>query len=120
MTTYTVDAPPPGTWLRFADHFPHALTPEYTRLYRATFEPAQAAVFERYGVPFAGLATAIIDGHLYLSPKSLIGRSGARLPPRPVLWLADAPAPGDAPSSRPGASGAARPCLARRGACLAP
>ena len=43
MTTYTVDAPPPGTWLRFADHFPHALTPEYTRLYRATFEPAQAA-----------------------------------------------------------------------------
>jgi pyruvate,water dikinase len=88
MTTYTVDAPPPGTWLRFADHFPHALTPEYTRLYRATFEPAQAAVFERYGVPFAGLATAIIDGHLYLSPKSLIGRSGARLPPRPVLWLA--------------------------------
>ena len=69
MTTYTVDAPPPGTWIRFSDHFPHTLTPEYTRLYRTTFEPAQAAVYERYGVPFAGLATVIIDGHLYLGPE---------------------------------------------------
>src|ERR671910_222543 len=88
MTTYTVDAPPPGTWVSFADHFPHALTPEYTRLYHTTFEPAQASVYERYGLPFHGTATAIIDGHLYLGPKSLVGRAGARLPPRPVLWLA--------------------------------
>ncbi len=87
MTTYTVDAPPPGTWIRFSDHFPHTLTPEYTRLYRTTFEPAQAAVYERYGVPFRGLATVIIDGHLYLGPEPLVGRAGALVPPRPVLWL---------------------------------
>lgn len=84
----TAEHPPPGTWMRFADHFPHSLTPEYRRLYTSTFEPAQAAMYERYGVPFRGLAVAVIDGHLYLGPVPLIGGMGATAPPRPLLWLA--------------------------------
>lgn len=86
--SHSVDAPPPGTWILFADHFPRTLTPEYTHLYISTFGPAQAATYERYGIPFRGLATAILDGHLYLGPVPLVGGPGAVAPPKPLLWLA--------------------------------
>ena len=39
MTTPTLlmfDPPGPGGWMRLADHFPNALTPEYQRLYSET------------------------------------------------------------------------------------
>ena len=84
----SVAAPPPGTWILFADHFPRALTPTYTDLYRSTFEGAQADMYERYGIPFGGLATAVIDGHLYIGPQPLVGRPGSVTPPKPILWLA--------------------------------
>lgn len=85
---YSVTSPPPGTWILFADHFPRALTPEYTRLYRSTFEEAQSSMYERYGIPFRGLATTVLDGHLYLGPVPLVGGPGAVAPPKPLLWLA--------------------------------
>ncbi len=85
---YTADRPPPGIWIRFADHFPHSLTPEYQRLYTSTFESAQQAMYERYGVPFKGIAVAIIEGHIYIGPVPLVGGMGATAPPKPLLWLA--------------------------------
>ena len=88
IDSYSLEAPPPGSWTLFADHFPRALTPEYVRLYTATFGPAQAATYERYGMPLRGLVPALIGGHLYLGPVPLVGGPGALTPPKPVLWLA--------------------------------
>ena len=79
---------PPGSWQQFADHFPRPITPEYERLFRATFEPAQAEVYERYGIPFRGLRVAVIGGYVYLAPEPLVGDPAATLPPKPVLWVA--------------------------------
>lgn len=86
--SHSVANPPPGTWIRFADHFPRALTPPYTHLYTSTFEGAQSSMYERYGIPFGGLGVAILDGHLYIGPRPLVGGPGAVAPPKPILWLA--------------------------------
>ncbi len=49
-TLLTFDPPGPGGWMRLADHFPNALTPEYQRLYSETCPAGMGSYMARYGV----------------------------------------------------------------------
>jgi rifampicin phosphotransferase len=80
--------PGPGGWLRLADHFPGALTPEYQRLYAETCPPGMAAYMSRYGVLARSLDVAFVQGHLYITPVPLAGaRELRRTPPAAAVWL---------------------------------
>jgi pyruvate,water dikinase len=82
------DPPGPGGWLRLADHFPNALTPEYQRLYAETCPPGMAAYMARYGVVARTLDLAFVHGHLYISPVPIAGpRELRRPPPTAAVWL---------------------------------
>jgi rifampicin phosphotransferase len=79
--------PGPGTWLRFRDHFPTPVTPEYAAVFTDTLPAANATLAERYGIPLRTIAAATVNGFVYLSPVPLVA-AGRGSPPAPVLWLA--------------------------------
>lgn len=80
--------PGPGSWMRLADHFPGALTPEYQALYTETAGPGMADYMRRYGVLANGLDIAYVHGHLYIAPIPLAGpREMRRTPPAAAVWL---------------------------------
>lgn len=84
----TFQAPGPGGWMRLADHFPAALTPEYQRLYADTCPPGMAAYMARYGVLAKTLDIEFVHGHLYITPVPLAGpREIKRTPPSAAVWL---------------------------------
>lgn len=82
------EQPGPGGWMRLADHFPRALTPEYQRLYAETCPAGMGAYMARYGVLARTLDVAFVHGHLYITPVPLAGgREMRRPPPAPAIWL---------------------------------
>jgi rifampicin phosphotransferase len=84
----TFVAPGPGGWIRLADHFPGAVTPEYQRLYAETAAAGMAAYMARYGVLAKGIDVAFVHGHLYIAPIPLAGpRELRRTPPAAAVWL---------------------------------
>jgi rifampicin phosphotransferase len=84
----TFQAPGPGGWMRLADHFPAALTPEYQRLYAETCPPGMAAYMARYGVLARTLDVEFVHGHLYIAPVPLAGPRAMRKPPPSVaVWV---------------------------------
>lgn len=84
----TFHAPGPGGWMRLADHFPAALTPEYQRLYAETCPPGMSAYMARYGVLAKTLDVEFVHGHLYITPVPLVGpREITRTPPSAAVWL---------------------------------
>jgi rifampicin phosphotransferase len=84
----TFHAPGPGGWMRLADHFPAALTPEYQRLYAETCPPGMASYMARYGVLAKTLDVEFVHGHLYITPVPLAGpRESKRTPPSAAVWL---------------------------------
>lgn len=81
-------APGPGSWRRLADHFPHALTAEYQRIYAETCPAGAALYMQQYGVLARTLDVGFVHGHLYIAPVPLIGaREPKRAPWSPLLWL---------------------------------
>lgn len=88
VTVQVFVAPGPGGWMRLADHFPGALTPEYQRLYTETCPPGMAAYMTRYGVVAKSLDVAFVNGHLYITPVPIFGpREMRRTPPVALVWL---------------------------------
>ena len=87
-TLLTFDPPGPGGWMRLADHFPNALTPEYQRLYSETCPAGMGSYMSRYGVLARTLDVAYVNGHLYITPVPLAGpREMKRTPPVAAVWL---------------------------------
>ena len=87
-TLLTFDPPGPGGWMRLADHFPNALTPEYQRLYSETCPAGMGSYMARYGVLARTLDVAYVHGHLYVTPVPLAGpREMKRTPPAAAVWL---------------------------------
>jgi len=84
----TFEAPGRGGWMRLADHFPNALTPEYQRLYAETCPSGMGVYMERYGCLAKTLDVAYVHGHLYIAPVPLAGpREMRRTPPAAAVWL---------------------------------
>jgi rifampicin phosphotransferase len=87
-TTVEFLPPAPGGWMRLADHFPGALTPEYQLLYAETCPPGMGAYMARYGVLARTVEVAYVHGHLYITPVPLAGpREMKRTPPAAAVWL---------------------------------
>lgn len=82
------EPPGPGMWIRLADHFPGALTPEYQQIFMATAGPGMSDYMARYGVLARTVDVGFVYGHLYISPVPLAGpREVRRTPPPAAVWL---------------------------------
>lgn len=92
MTTPTLDVtfepPAKGQWISLRDHFPRALTPEYSDILCAAMFAGEAIPFAEYGMPVKTLEVRPVHGHVYVAPAPLLGGYSNSLPPGPLLKLA--------------------------------
>lgn len=92
MSTTLLDArfdpPAKGQWISLRDHFPRALTPEYTALLQGAVYAGEAKPFAAYGMPVKTLEVRCVHGHVYMGPVPLVGKQSDGLPPAPLLKIA--------------------------------
>jgi pyruvate,water dikinase len=89
----TFVAPAKGQWISLRDHFPRALTPEYSAILCAAMYAGEAGPFAEYGMPVKTLEVRPVHGHVYVAPAPLFGKHANSLPPAPILKLAARLAP---------------------------
>lgn len=89
-TQLTWDPPGGGQWEWDGSHFPGAPTPIQVAFHHEQMGRGIAAMFERYGAPLTTMSYRLVNGRVYWRLLPLIGADSksAKLPPRPVLWLA--------------------------------
>jgi pyruvate,water dikinase len=85
----TWEPPGPGTWRFDGSHLPHAPTAMYADLHMRSITAGLTAVFERFGVPMAGIDEQLVNGRLYQRLVPLVGadKEAGAPPPAAVLWL---------------------------------
>ena len=106
-TSFTFDPPGPGGWMRLADHFPNALTPEYQRLYSETC-PAGMGSYMAVWRPRARRSTSATSTATSTSPPvPLAGPREMKRTPR-RRRVADGTAPSRVPRSHEGGAPCAR------------
>jgi rifampicin phosphotransferase len=84
----TWEPPGPGFWEWQGSHLPGIPTPIYKDIHVESLTTGVAAMFERLGVPLGGMDEEFVHGRCYASLRPLVGKRGASVPPKPVLWLA--------------------------------
>jgi len=84
----TWEAPGPGFWEWQGSHLPGIPTPIYRDIHVESLTTAVASMFERLGVPLGGMDEQFVHGRCYTSLRPLVGKPGASVPPKPILWLA--------------------------------
>ncbi len=84
----TFEAPGKGEWRSLRDHFPRAITPEYTRLLSTAMNDGEATAFAAYGLPVRSIMVGLSHGHVYIAPEPLLGKPSDSMPPSAVLWMA--------------------------------
>jgi phosphohistidine swiveling domain-containing protein len=84
------DPPGVGSWTSGADHVPTSVTPTCVEIYGPARSEGMAEMFATYGLPAAGFDAGFVHGHMYDRLRPIIGadKPSAKVPPKPVLWMA--------------------------------
>lgn len=87
------EAPEKGQWISLRDHFPRAVTPEYSNILCLAAATGEAVAFAEYGMPVKTLEMRPVNGHIYMAPVPLVGTYSNSLPPAGLLKVAARLAP---------------------------